>query len=235
MTSKHIINCPSCFKTYKKQACYEKHIFQCEERNKEKIPNTKQLWDMITHLTEKYNTVQTELDCLKQKIGIQNKKIDVLEWLNNKETPNNNWNNIINNFNMTICDLELIFKNGFIDGIVSILIKYLHSVNYDEVLKCYEQKNNKLYVFNENWTILSNSDFQELFKSIYQKVMSSFNEYREKNTDKMENEDFQTEFNNNFIKLLCVEVPFETKSVRVKNKLFNELKENFKSIIELDI
>jgi len=66
-------------------------------------------------------------------------------------------------------------------------------------------------------------------------VMSSFNEYREKNTDKMENEDFQTEFNNNFIKLLCVEVPFETKSVRVKNKLFNELKENFKSIIELDI
>tara|TARA_B100001059_G_scaffold225422_2_gene252611 strand:+ start:997 stop:1704 length:708 start_codon:yes stop_codon:yes gene_type:complete len=234
MSSKHIINCQYCFKTYKKQSCYEKHIFQCEERNKEKIPNNKQLWDMITHLTEKYNTVQTELFSLKQKIGIQNKKIDILEWLNNKEVPDNNWNNIINNFNMSICDLELIFKNGFIDGIVSILIKYLNSVDYDEVLKCYEQKNNKLYVFNENWTILSNSDFQELFKSIHHKALAKFNEYREKNTDRMENEYFQTEFNNNFIKLLCPDISFETKSMRVKNKLFNELKENFKSI-ELEI
>ena len=36
MTSKHIIHCPSCFKTLKKKECYEKHIFKCQRLNEEK-------------------------------------------------------------------------------------------------------------------------------------------------------------------------------------------------------
>ena len=42
---------------------------------------------MIKSLTEKYNTVQSELENLKNKVGIQNKKINVLEWLNKQDKP----------------------------------------------------------------------------------------------------------------------------------------------------
>ena len=51
----------------------------------------------------------------------------------------------------------------------------------------------------------------------------------------MNDDDFQVEFNNNFMTILCVNIPFESKCVRIKNKLFNELKENFKSIIEFEL
>jgi predicted nuclease with TOPRIM domain len=107
MTSKHIMNCPSCFKTFKRTGCYEKHIFLCQRRDEEIIPNNKQLWDMITSLTEKYNNVQSELESLKRKISIQNKKIDILEWLNrtSKNNSNNNWDDVMSNFEVKIIDL----------------------------------------------------------------------------------------------------------------------------------
>lgn len=235
MTSKHIINCPSCFKSFKRAGCYEKHIFQCQRRNEEKIPNNKELWDMITHLTEKYNTVQSELEYLKNKMGIQNKKIDVLEWLNKQEKPNNTWKEIIENFEMKICDLDLIFQKGLIEGVVDIMIQYLQSFNSNDVIRCYEQKKNVFYVFNGSWEILNKGDFENSYKTIYQKILSSFEEYKNVNENKMNNDEFQIEFNNNFVKILCVQTPFESQSVRIKNKIFDEIKENFKSIIELEI
>ncbi len=235
MTSKHIINCPSCFKSFKRAGCYEKHIFQCQRRNEEKIPNNKELWDMITHLTEKYNTVQSELEYLKNKMGIQNKKIDVLEWLNKQENPNTTWKEIIENFEMKICDLDLIFQKGLIEGVVDIMIQYLQSFNSNDVIRCYEQKKNVFYVFNGSWEILNKGDFENSYKTIYQKILSSFEEYKNVNENKMNNDEFQIEFNNNFVKILCVQTPFESQSVRIKNKIFDELKENFKSIIELEI
>jgi len=235
MTSKHIINCPSCFKSFKRAGCYEKHIFQCQRRNEEKIPNNKELWDMITHLTEKYNTVQSEMEYLKNKMGIQNKKIDVLEWLNKQEKPNNTWKEIIENFEMKICDLDLIFQKGLIEGVVDIMIQYLQSFNSNDVIRCYEQKKNVFYVFNGSWEILNKGDFENSYKTIYQKILSSFEEYKNVNENKMNNDEFQIEFNNNFVKILCIQTPFESQSVRIKNKIFDELKENFKSIIELEI
>ena len=235
MTSKHIINCPSCFKSFKRAGCYEKHIFQCQRRNEEKIPNNKELWDMITHLTEKYNTVQSELEYLKNKMGIQNKKIDVLEWLNKLEKTNSTWNEIIDNFEMKICDLDLIFQKGLIEGVVDIMIQHFQSFNSNDVIRCYEQKKNVFYVFNGSWEILNKGDFENSYKTIYQKILSLFEEYKNLNENKMNDDEFQIEFNNNFVKILCVQTPFELQSVRIKNKIFDELKENFKSIIELEI
>ena len=235
MTSKHIVNCPSCFKSFKRVGCYEKHIFQCQRRTEEKIPNNKELWDMITHLTEKYNTVQSEMEYLKNKMGIQNKKIDVLEWLNKLEKPNSTWNEIIDNFEMKICDLDLIFQKGLIEGVVDIMIQYFQSFNSTDVIRCYEQKKNVFYVFNGSWEILNKGDFKNSYKAIYQKILSLFEEYKNLNENKMNDDEFQIEFNNNFVKILCVQTSFELQSTRIKNKIFNELKENFKSIIELEI
>jgi hypothetical protein len=190
---------------------------------------------MITHLTEKYNTVQSEMEYLKNKMGIQNKKIDVLEWLNKQEKPNTTWKEIIENFEMKICDLDLIFQKGLIEGVVDIMIQYLQSFNSNDVIRCYEQKKNVFYVFNGSWEILNKGDFENSYKTIYQKILSSFEEYKNVNENKMNNDEFQIEFNNNFVKILCIQTPFESQSVRIKNKIFDELKENFKSIIELEI
>jgi len=247
MTSKHIIHCPSCFKTLKKKECYEKHIFKCQRLHEENTPAPNQLYEMIKSLTEKYNTVQSELENLKNKMSIQNKKLNILEWLNNQDTKNNPqllWSKFINNMEITLSNLELIFKKGLIDGVFDILIQYLHSSDSNDssesndsnhVIKCFEQKKNIIYVFEEEWKIMNNKAFEDIFKIIYQKILTSFEEYRIVNESKMNDDNFQVDFNNNFMTILCVNIPFESKCVRIKNKLFNELKENFTSIIEFEL
>jgi len=238
MTSKHIINCPSCFKIFKKNKCYEKHIFQCQRLHEEKIPNNIELLNMIIQITDKYNLVQTELQTLKGQICIQNKKLNILEWLNNQEkTTLSSWNNIMDSFEINLSDLELIFEKGLINGTFDIIVQYLQSFNFNsnEIIRCFNQNKNTLYVFNDEWQILNKSDFENIFKTIYQKILCIFNKYKDFNKEKLLlNDDFQLNFNNNFIKILCVQISFENQCVRIKNKLFNELKENFKSIIELE-
>lgn len=237
MTSKHIMNCPSCFKTFKRTGCYEKHIFICQRRDEEIIPNNKQLWDMITSLTEKYNNVQSELESLKRKISIQNKKIDILEWLNrnSKNNSNNNWDDVMSNFEIKIIDLEIIFEKGLINGTSIIIINYLNSLNNQDIIRCYEQKTNTLYVYNNTWMILSISNFEIIYNNIKQTIFKTFEEYKNINEIKLQNDDsFQNKFNDNFMKLLCTDISFQTQSMRIKNKIFVHFKQSFNSV-ELQI
>jgi len=236
MASKHIINCPCCFKIFKKAGCYEKHIFTCQRTNEEdKTPSVKQLYEMITVLTEKYNTVQSELDSLKRQICTKNKKLDVLVWLNEQTKPNTNWNAVMKNMEITVDDLQLIFKNGFIDGSFEILNNYLERDGNRDVVKCFDQKNNVIYVFDTEWKELQLDAFKVTFNVIYKEMLAMFDVYKTENETRLNDDQFQIEYSDNFMKLLCVNIPFENKCTRIKNKIYAELKESFKTITEMDI
>ena len=238
MASKHITNCPCCFKIFKRQGCYEKHIFTCQRKQSdigEKLPNTTQLYEMITILTEKYNSVQSELENMKQHIRTKNKKIDVITWLNEQEKPEHSWYSCIENMEITISDLESIFKNGFIDGSFEIINKYLEKEGVRETFRCFEQKKNIIYVFDEEWNECKTDDFKKIFNLIYNKLMVTFDDYKMENEGRMGDEQFQAEYCDNFMKLLCVDIPFEKKMTRIKNKIYTDYKESFKTITEMEI
>lgn len=242
MASKHITNCPCCFKIFKRQGCYEKHIFTCQRKQEhddyqkqDKLPNTTQLYEMITILTEKYNSVQSELENMKQHIRTKNKKIDVITWLNEQENPDHSWYSCIENMTITISDLESIFKNGFIDGSFEIINKYLEKEEVRETFRCFEQKKNIIYVFDEEWNECKTDDFKKIFNVIYNKMMETFDIYKMENEGRMGDEQFQSEYCDNFMKLLCVDIPFEKKMTRIKNKIYTDYKESFKTITEMEI
>jgi|TARA_B110000967_G_C18707962_1_gene471229 hypothetical protein len=190
---------------------------------------------MITTLTGKYNMVQTELESLKRHINIKNKRLNVLSWLNEQPVPITTWSRCMDNFTVSVTDLECIFKNGFIDGVLAIINNYLYQDENRSTIKCFEQKNNIIYVFDEQWKELTKDEFSVLFNGIYKKSFAAFDNYKNENMYRMNNDDFQTEYSNNFMKLLCSQLTPEAKCTRIKNKLYNEFKENFKTIVELDI
>ena len=242
MTSKHITNCPCCFKIFKRQGCYEKHIFTCQrkqdqyqDQDQDKLPNAKQLYEMITLLTEKYNSVQSELENMKQHIRTKNKKIDVITWLNEQEKPEHSWYSCIEQMEIIVSDLEYIFKSGFIDGTVEIINKYIEKEGMRETFKCFEQKKNIIYMFDEEWKECKTDDFKKIFNLIYNKLMVTFDDYKMENEGRMSDENFQSVYCDNFMKLLCVDIPFEKKITRIKNKIYMEYKESFKTITEMDI
>jgi hypothetical protein len=239
MTTKHITTCPSCFKIFKRVGCYEKHIFVCQRTNEAvavNTPNVKQLYDMINTLTEKYNTVQTELECLKRHIYTKNRKLEVLPWLNEQEQPKYTWSTCIESISLTSSDLQQIFKSGFINGAFELVNKHLGSGDNLSTLKCFEQKKNVIYVFDGEWAECSQDKFKNIFTIIYNKIMAAFEIYKNENKKKLENDDqFQLEYLDNYMKLVDINMPFETACNRIKNKIYMEHKESFKSITSYDI
>jgi hypothetical protein len=238
MTSKHIINCPCCFKIFKKKACYEKHIFSCERTHSDKpLPSSQQLYDMIQCITEKYNLIQSELETLKKHMNIKNKKLNVLDWLNEHDISNTiDFVNVIQSINIDEHALNCIFENGYIDGVFEIINNHFQIQCEKRFIKCFQQKKNIIYMFHgTQWQVLSNEEFVKVMNGVNIKIFAAFNEYRDANILKFDNDEFQIKFNNNFQKVLCANIAFETRCLRIKNKLYTEMNECFKSIIELQI
>ena len=168
MTTKHIINCPCCYKIFKKKGCYEKHILYCERNeHPNNEPSITQLYEMIQTITDKYNQVQSELESIKRQINMKNKKLDVISWLNEQfiSDKNADFIDLANGIQIEETDLNIIFEKGYMDGIYEIiknkflLLKEKSQFNF---IKCFQQKKNILYVFHEGlWKELSIDDFQK--------------------------------------------------------------------------
>lgn len=241
MTTKHIVNCPCCFKIFKKKGCYEKHILACERiERSSNTPCISHLYDMIQTLTEKYNAVQSELESVKRQINIKNKKLDIITWLNTHSISSKNIDMIrlTRAIRIDESELNIIFEKGFVDGVFEILRNYFNIQQEAgcEFIRCFQQKKNIIYLFSDDkWKILMIEEFTKIIHELNVKVFSAFNSYRESNIDKLDQDDFQITFTNNFNKLICTNLSFEQQCVRIKNKLFSEFNECFKSIVEYQI
>ena len=246
MTTKHIINCPSCYKIFKKKGCYEKHILRCERTERESRgpsngPTNRQLYDMIQTITEKYNQVQSELESLKRQINVKNKKLDVISWLNENSDSDKNLD-FIEVFQAICIDqsqLNIIFEKGLIDGMFEIIKNHFQikqEQSQQGFMKCFQQKKNTIYICQEGiWQMLAIDDFSKMINELNVKIFGAFNRYRESNIDKLNQDEFQTTFTNNLNKLLCNNISFDQRCIRIKNKLFVEFNECFKTIVEYQI
>ena len=259
MTTKHIINCPCCYKIFKKKGCYEKHILRCERTERELCglgglggvgglsgghnngPSNRQLYEMIQTITEKYNQVQSELESLKRQINVKNKKLDVISWLNENSEPDKNLDfiEVFQSIYIDQSQLDIIFEKGLIEGMFEI-IKNHFQMKQEQTqktgMKCFQQKKNTIYVCRDGtWQMLALDDFSKMIDELNVKIFAAFNQYRLTNTDKLDQDEFQTTFTNNLNKLLCSNISFDQRCIRIKNKLFVEFNECFKTIVEYQI
>lgn len=85
--------CEYCLKKYTRVHYFKQHYRFCQELNNTKYhrecdaqeksdqPTVKQLYSVIQTLLTKYETLEKEVAYLKEQAKIQNKKIDIPEWL----------------------------------------------------------------------------------------------------------------------------------------------------------
>jgi len=213
----------------------------CERIEKSNhAPSISQLYEMIQNLTEKYNTVQSELESIKRQNNIKNKKMDIITWLNSRGVSSKNMDmiQVTKSIDIGENELNIIFDKGFIEGMVEI-IKNRFNIQLEtgvEFIKCFQQKKNIIYIFHDDkWVVLSIEDFTKTIHELNVKMFTAFNLYRESNADKLYQDEFQVTFTNNFNKLMCSNITFEQQCVRIKNKLFGEFNECFKSVVEYQI
>jgi len=235
MSSKQIINCPNCFKIFKKNGCYETHIYKCEREtmNSNDKVTIHKLLGMIENLIENQNKMQMELENIKGNLNRKNKKLNVIEWLNEKEEIKYDFTEDWNNLKLTEEDLFIIFDKGFVKGIAEILnnnfIKF-------ETVKCFNEKKQLIYIYkNKKWQEINKEEWEEIIKKINSQILVLFKNYQDQNLAQLEDEGYHKRLNGYLSKILCVELKFETKCNRIQTTVYNFLKVGFKNIVELQI
>lgn len=235
MSSKQIINCPNCFKIFKKKGCYETHIYKCERNtiNSNDKVTIQKLFGMIENLIENQNKMQMEIENLKSCLNRKNKKLNVIDWLNEKHNNKGDFTEEWKKIELNENDLLIIFDKGFVKGISEILNNIFTNLN---TIKCFNEKKNIIYtLINEKWHELEKYEWEEIIKKINSQILVLFKIYQDKNLLQMEDEKFHKQINNYLGKILCVELNFDTKCNRIKNCVYNYLKVGFKNIFELQL
>ena len=188
-----MFKCPYCNKEYTIKKCFDTHRFKCEmlcSNSKVKkefierldsMPSREQIGYLLPKLYLKIETLEKEVKQLKKLLSFkENKKKDVIEWLNENSVNNKDildW--ITNDVDVDSNNLNKMFEVGFLEGI-KILIKDKFDNRHDIPIKCFEHKTNVIYVYSEgSWVLLNNESLNRIITKIHKKYMKLLNTWKE--------------------------------------------------------
>lgn len=237
-------SCKYCQRKYTRNGSYERHILTCELLNKtpkeirleneerDDTPTFRQLYEIILEMGVKYAKLEKKVEQLSKYIG-QKKKIQVLDWLKSNHTLKQSYSNWINTIQLTNDDLELIFAKDFIEGVNSIIFRYLPLSDINNIpIRSFEQKIDYLCIFENNeWIHMSDSHFQLLLNTIIKQLMTLFNKWQDDNIHKLKND---KSYLLNVQKLLGCNSSKEKINKKIHNALYKHLKMNLKNLIEYE-
>lgn len=252
--------CPHCSKQYKTKKPYNHHVLICniikknnnreidieEKISLDKIPSTYQLYELIIDLNKKYEKLEKDYNSIKQYINRRNKNINITDWLNKKLTSDNNFEYYFNNIIITNNELEIMYKNNYINGIVSIIINFINNIQYKQHLPIYafNEKNQNIYIYTLNsnrvcenqWITINNSNMQNLLDILNSKLLKSLEEWHISIKDTYKNEDKLNELYINNLRCITSGSINEMSSIekcnKIINKLYNNIKQDFQTFKE---
>lgn len=247
--------CQYCNKCYIRKYNYNNHLITCKlnriskdcifNQDDDNIQNCEininDMYKIMVKLHNKYDKLQKDYDELKKYINNTKKKISIIEYLNlNFNNLDYDFYDFVNNIIVTNNELNMIFKNDYVNGIYEIIISYIEDIKLiDKVIpiKSFTQKEGVLYIYNKklsSWNILCDSNIQQLIKIVNKKLLLLFLDWKIENEKKMSDEQFSNLYVINMKKV--VGGNFEKKNIKtmLKNKLFNYFKINLKNIISYE-
>jgi len=207
--------CKYCSKTYREKFNYDRHYLCCEffhkssrERNNEidisneQLPSQRDMYSLLQDMVLRIDKLEKENAKYRK---IQNKKINLLEWLNkktNSEQPNIGFSEWIYDvlFPLIKDNLEIVFREDLLKGIIVTFQKAIGSIDEDHKLPICSFDSNKFvlfYVFDKpknlmnyhpnqeieendetpRWIKISNMDFDRYLSKIDHQFLVDFNRH----------------------------------------------------------
>ena len=252
--SQEQFKCETCNKVYTNKTCYNKHTLICKiiksnnpEPYRESLHN---IAIIVSELVKSNSKLEKDVSKLKNYIQSKQRKFVITNWLNKNymsedHLPTYNFNQFISNIIITRQHLENIFDSTFIDGIDKILQSILDLNNNNNnntnnnnnntlPLKAFDQKNNTIYVFKENWGVLSSEDLDKLFSSLTKKILAEFKLWQDENEHKLYTEEFSIIYVTNIQKVLGNKLTSQQQKNIIRTGLYKLLKTDLQNLIEYE-
>lgn len=252
-------SCLYCSKTYVRKDALNRHSVLCAFNSKKNghrggsssvsdVPSISDLYSIIIDLSLKYDKLQTDYDKLSRWVQQKKRKINIIEWLNEKHCPLTSHDEWLDKFVLTRKHLNYVFNYDFVDGIIFILQELLimDDDNIINTIKAFDHKEGVLFVYDKinvegddkvndedklvKWHIMSGEKFQKTIRCISLKIIGEFKKWQDENMDKMDDDSFSRTYIINFKKVMG-NSDFHTQYNKIRNKLYRYLKVNLKNVM----
>ena len=190
---KYNYKCDICNKNYKFITGLSRHKLKCKNNNinndniivKDDSQNTLKITsNMFYDVLEQNNKLQEQLIEMSKKpniVNVDNKKMTVNIFLNERCKDAMNLSDFINNMNISLDDLTYTTDNGYIKGISNIFLKNLEQMQPTErPFHCSDTKRLQFYVKDENKWGKDNQRIENSIDKITHKQIKQIKEWENK-------------------------------------------------------
>lgn len=193
---------------------------------------------IVKELVVKMAKMEEEIAMLKKWANKEKTRVNLIEWLNEHETPSTapfvEWYK--KKFTITREHLELVFKYDIIQAIPYIVENLIGTEMANIPIKCFEQKANVFYVVGaeRTWVALSSQDFTKFVDHIHNKLIIENIKWQKENKSMLEDDSKYKEYLENNLKVLATKYDPNHMSSQIKHKVYNYLKYNLNSVHEYE-
>jgi hypothetical protein len=250
--------CKYCTRDYKEKFNYDRHVGFCEFSFKtkrevdseieafEKAPTFGELFGYVKELSLRVQNLEKENAVLKQFASRQKKRIDILDWLNNRYDciPVVDFSTWFTEINVGLY-LEQVFEYDLLTALIKCFDAYFE--NPDNLpIRAFQQKNNTFYVYDKcinevdgtsihKWTLISNKQLNKWLNYLAQKFVSEFKTWNDLNKEAIDkDENMKERYYDYFQKVLGGKMSDETRNQRLRQAIYGSLKQNLKNVIEFE-
>lgn len=202
-----------------------------ENEERDDTPTIRVLYDVILELSNKLLKMEKQIQELSKWTELKNKKLNMVDWLNEhqpvKGNQQNTWEEFLLGISVKRTHLENLFQTEYTLGILKVLQDILPLAG--NPIKAFDIKVNVLFVFSDSkWIILSEELFQQLINIIVKQLLSEFVVWQTENASRMEEDDFAIKYSINVKKMMGGNLSREQVYAKVKLDLYKYLKVNVK-------
>ena len=247
--------CTHCGKSYKKRVNLDKHVIVCELLKRttsssssasliieedEPLPSQKKMFQMLIELGEKYNRLEKNVEEMKKWVVKKNKKINVLDWLNEHIKPNIVFDSLIDKINIHDDNdiINYIIENSVYDTINKLFSRTIYTFSENESpIIAFTQKPNIFYIYNSEyiWVEITREILCKFLTKIHIKINKAFYEWKKSKTKEIKLSDqFSIMCDKTMVKLMNIELKNENTLSKIKSLMYSCLKIDMKSLIEYD-
>ena len=250
--------CNFCSRNYKEKFNYDRHISVCKflsqtprqqdneiELSSEIIPSTKEIFQLVKYLSMRVDKLEKENQQLKQQ---QNKKINILEWLNKSDNKPTIlfevW--LIDTIQPKIIDtLETVFHNDLTTAIIKLFNDCIERNDSEHIPICsFAKKKSQIYVYDKDreddndikWIALTNKEIDKYIDYTSNQYISVFiNDWYKPNQKNIEeSEKYKNLYAEYYQKVLGGTVSKEIRNTKIKKFIYNKLKRTISNVIEYE-
>ncbi len=223
--------CMLCNKLYKSPKFLRKHYIKCSFKHKINILDCNDdLFNLMSNLLVANERLTERVKKLETLTYKEKKKINVLNWLNDNKILSINYDRFIENIEINRDLLEIVYNEGIIEGITSILNENLSKCE-EKPLMCFEEKSYVLYEKTiDGWKKLKDDEFKKGVCYLQREILKQFrllNPIEDLITDKQHN------LYNKRLMNICVD-NFSSKIKNIRNDVYVYNKKSINKLVSYD-